>query len=84
MTILNERPEVRLARPKKNERAANLARTDGATPAAEILRDLHQLIEALDRRVPRLERAGEAQIARDASDLRERASKLILQIEAVL
>ena len=51
---------------------------------AEILRDLHQLIEALDRRVPRLERVGEAQIARDASDLRERASKLILQIEAVL
>jgi hypothetical protein len=84
MTILNERPEVRSARLKRNERAANLARADGATPAAEILRDLHQLIEALDRRVPRLERVGEAQIARDASDLRERASKLILQIEAVL
>jgi hypothetical protein len=73
MTILNERPGIRWARLKNEE-----------TPTAEILRDLHQLIEALDRRVPRLERVGEAQIARDASDLRERASKLILQIEAVL
>lgn len=73
MTIFNERADVRWARLKNKE-----------TPAAQILRDLHQLIEALDRRVPRLERVGEAQIARDASDLRERASKLILQIEAVL
>jgi hypothetical protein len=47
----------------------------------EMLADLYQLIEALDRRVPRIERAGEAQIARDAADLRERAVNLIRRIE---
>lgn len=47
----------------------------------EILSDLYELIEALDRRVPRLERIGEAQIAHDASDLRERAVSLIRRIE---
>ena len=49
--------------------------------AREILADLYQLIEALDRRVPRLERLGEARIAYDASELRERALTLIRQIE---
>jgi hypothetical protein len=84
MTTFNERPDVRWARLKKKERAENLMPADGATPAQAMLGDLYQLIEALDRRVPRLERVGEAQIARDASDLRERASKLIQQIEDVL
>jgi hypothetical protein len=46
-----------------------------------MLADLHRLIEALDRRVPRLERLGEAQIASDASDLRARALSLIQRIE---
>jgi hypothetical protein len=47
----------------------------------EVLRDLYALIEALDRRVPQLERAGEAQIAHDAAELRERAVSLIKQME---
>jgi hypothetical protein len=47
----------------------------------EMLADLYFLIAALDRRVPRLERAGEAQIAHDAAELRERAISLIMQIE---
>jgi hypothetical protein len=47
----------------------------------EVLADLYRLIEALDRRVPRLERLGEAQIAHDASELRERAVSLIRKIE---
>ena len=47
----------------------------------EMLADLYFLIAALDRRVPRLERAGEAQIAHDAAELRERAVSLIKQIE---
>ena len=50
-------------------------------PAKDMLADLYRLIEALDRRVPRLERNGEAQIARDAADLRERALGLIRKIE---
>ena len=52
--------------------------------AAEVkamLSDLAELIAALDRRVPRLERIGEAQIAQDAADLRERALNLIQRIE---
>jgi hypothetical protein len=49
--------------------------------ARAVLADLQQLIEALDRRVPRLERSGEAQIARDAADLRQRAVELIRKIE---
>ena len=48
----------------------------------EMLSDLAELIAALDRRVPRLERIGEAQIAQDAADLRERALNLIQRIEA--
>ena len=49
--------------------------------AREMLSDLYRLIEALDRRVPRLERMGEGQITHDANDLRERALSLIHRIE---
>ena len=52
-----------------------------ATQAREMLADLHRLVEALDRRVPRLERVGEAQIAHDAARLREQALGLIRRIE---
>jgi hypothetical protein len=37
------------------------------------IRHLRQLIDALNRRVPHIERAGEAKIARDAGDLMEKA-----------
>jgi hypothetical protein len=53
----------------------------GNAHAKDMLSDLYRLIEALDRRVPRLERSGEAQIAHDAADLRERAVSLIRRIE---
>lgn len=57
-------------------------RTDTETSQiTEMLADLHFLIAALDRRVPRLERAGEAQIAHDAAQLREHAVSLIKHIE---
>lgn len=46
-----------------------------------MLLDLYELIAALDRRVPRLERSGELGIARDAADLRERAVHRIREIE---
>ena len=58
-----------------------LIKEDKTSQAREMLADLYQLIEALDRRVPRIERAGEAQIAHDAADLRERAVSLIRRIE---
>jgi hypothetical protein len=48
-----------------------------------MLADLYRLIEALDRRVPQVERLGEAEIARDAADLRARTVSLIRRIEEI-
>jgi hypothetical protein len=50
--------------------------TDGQNAGAtvdQIVRNLQDLIEALDRRVPHIERAGEQAIARDAAILRQKA-----------
>jgi hypothetical protein len=44
-----------------------------AVNVGELTRELEELIAALDRRVPRVERAGEAAIARDAAALRAKA-----------
>ena len=43
--------------------------------------DLRELIAALDRRVPRIEREGERAIARDAQGLRRAALKRICELE---
>jgi len=48
---------------------------------ARALRHLSELVEALDRRVGDVERAGEAAIARDAAALREKALKRISELE---
>jgi hypothetical protein len=44
-----------------------------APPTRTIVEDLRELIAALDRRVPRGERKGETDIARDAAALRDEA-----------
>lgn len=49
-----------------------------------ILRDLLELVAALDRRVPHLEREGERDIARDAQGLRRAALKRIAELERSL
>jgi len=46
------------------------------------LRRLNELIAALDRRVPRIERVGEIAIARDAAKLRKKALDRIAQLES--
>ena len=46
----------------------------------ELLQELRELIEALDRRVPRVERAGESAIARDAAVLRATAVKRLHEL----
>lgn len=46
------------------------------------LRHLHELIAALDRRLPHVERVGEVAIAADAAALRKKAQKRILELEA--
>jgi hypothetical protein len=51
------------------------------TSRARTLRELHELVAALDRRVPRVERAGEISIARAAAALRAEAMKRIEQVE---
>jgi hypothetical protein len=45
-----------------------------------IVRELHELIAALDRRVPQVQRAGEVAIAKAASVLRDEALKRIDEI----
>ena len=57
------------------------APTDSAAHAKELVADLRRLIEALDRRLPRLERLHEGEIIQEAADLRKRAEKLIRQLE---
>ena len=44
-----------------------------ALTAPDVTRELEELVEALDRRVPRVEHAGETAIARDAAALRAKA-----------
>jgi hypothetical protein len=46
-----------------------------------LITDLRELVAALDRRVPRLERTGEREIARDAEGLRRAALKRIAELE---
>ena len=46
----------------------------------ELRRELEELIAALDRRVPCVERAGEEAIARDAAALREKAVKRLAEL----
>jgi len=57
------------------------AQDDKALQSKQMLRDLYELIAALDRRVPQLERSGELRIAHEAAELRERAMTLIQKIE---
>ena len=83
-TDVRERVDDRWARLNGRGQVMSIPTNDVIAPAREMLSDLYRLIEALDRRVPRLERVGEAQIARDAADLRERANGLIRQIEAIV
>jgi hypothetical protein len=59
----------------------NVTKEEKAVQAREVLADLRRLIEALDARVPQLKRVGEAQIAHEAADLRERALAMIRRIE---
>jgi hypothetical protein len=49
---------------------------------ARKLRHLHELIAALDRRVPHVERIGETKIAREGRALRDKALRRIAELEA--
>jgi hypothetical protein len=55
--------------------------TGAASSRARTVRELNELIAALDRRVPHVERVGEISIARTASALRSEALKRIEELE---
>ena len=48
--------------------------------APELTRELEELIAALDRRVPRVEQPGDADIARDAAALRAKAVERLAEL----
>jgi hypothetical protein len=47
-----------------------------------LLAELRELVEALDRRTPALESAGEARVAADAAALRQQANLRIIELNA--
>ena len=49
---------------------------------ASVQRQLRELIAALDRRVPHVERFGEVEIARAATTLRKKAEQRLAKLEA--
>jgi hypothetical protein len=51
------------------------------TAESELLRELQELVQALDRRIPHVERAGEAKIAADARRLRAEANARIALLQ---
>ena len=70
---------------RRVERVAYSGRPPRTIPVAitsgTVLRELRELIAALDRRVPQVQRAGEITIARDAAALRARAVKRLEELE---
>jgi hypothetical protein len=62
----------------------SLQRTPMAVTRTPAALELLDLIAALDRRVPRVERAGELAIARDAADLKARALKRLAELELLV
>ena len=52
-----------------------------STHTQTLIEELRELVEALDRRVPRLERAGETAITRDALRLRDEAVARLATLE---
>ena len=65
----------------KSETAAIVAMTGRTIDRARSIRDLQELVAALDRRVPRVEHAGEIAIAHAAAELKSEASRRIEELE---
>ena len=64
------------------ERAAVPGGLQATVDRETVIQQLQELIEALDRRVPRLGEAGESDIAREAALLKERAVARLAQLHA--
>lgn len=59
-----------------------IAKNASAGDGGAVQRHLRELIAALDRRVPHLERVDEVEIARAAADLRKKAEQRLTEIES--
>lgn len=55
---------------------------DPVVDRANMIRQLRELIQALDARTPHLERVGEAEIARDAATLKVKALTRLAELGA--
>jgi hypothetical protein len=55
-----------------------------AVAASELVRELEELITALDRRVPHVERVGEEEIAQDAARLRAKAVRRLAELTGAM
>ena len=89
-------PQEASAFPLSSRRCSGDARAPAADLSPAIIQDvaptipkrqrllvhLHELVDALDRRVPHLEREGEVQIAGEAAALKQKALDLIAALEA--
>lgn len=53
------------------------------TDSSHVIATLRALIAAIDRRVPQVQRAGEARIARDAAALRQEAMDRIEELTRI-
>jgi len=63
------------------ERVSVTERVSALTSRGQTVSDLHELVAALDRRVPQIERAGEVSIARAAAALKVEALQRIQELE---
>ena len=63
------------------ELGASTERVPMVMTSSAVVRQLRELIAALDRRLPQVERAGEASIAREAAALKARALKRVEELE---
>lgn len=66
--------------PVNPPRVTGRDRALSAAAAPDLVRELEELIAALDRRVPRVEEAGELLIARDAAALRAKAVERLAEL----
>jgi hypothetical protein len=57
--------------------------TKHKTVQPELIEELRDLVRALDRRVPHLERTGELDIARDAAALKDAALLRLAKLESL-
>ena len=73
-------PRLSVARDHDDDANLPERREVMALSGGDVTRELEELIAALDRRVPRVEQAGEAAIARDAAALREKAINRLAQL----